>query len=182
MDFASWTGLLGGIAGTVALLVEAWEMWKRRKPALRLFVPLAWTGTIQSAEQQRMLALLIRISNSSEMPAHPYFENIRADVRYRGEWHHCGVTDMQGDEKVGTSFPQAIERYLGIGRIPYFCRFDDVAITVGGPYSRFLLLTSDEPGVYAEPECARLTLLDCTGTSYTLEAKIGRVSVPQVLP
>ena len=67
------TGLIGGIW-------SLWDRWEDRKPRLELFVPEQYTGTDTGANQ-RFLAILVRISNSSTKNAYLCPETMAVKVK-----------------------------------------------------------------------------------------------------
>ena len=108
MSNADLIGILGGVAGLVALLVQGYTLWQKRKPALVLFVPYHFTGD-EAQSNQRILFALIRLANTSERPAHLYLETLRAEVRYKGRWYQMSVPSFAPQAQMQFDLPEHIQ-------------------------------------------------------------------------
>ena len=180
MDLANWTGFLGGVAGLAALVMQGYDVWKRRRPVLRLWVPFCFVGT-HASSKQRVLFALIRISNTSERPAYLYLETLRAHVYLTGGWHEVGVLAFPGDTLVNTDLPETARLHAGIEYIKAFSRFDNAVVSLDTPFSRYLGLTSADAELTAAPGRLRVSVKDCNLVAYELEADIQASEPPHAL-
>jgi hypothetical protein len=171
MSPADWIGVIGGAAGLVALAVQGYVLWLKRKPALILFVPYHFTGD-EPNSKHRLLFALVRISNTSERPAHLYLETLRAEVLFKGRWYQMSVPSFAPQATMQFDLPEPVQYYAGIKYFKFFNKFDSAVIPLDLPYSRYLGLAFHDPSVVNNAERLRLEVKDCNMIKYVIEADI----------
>jgi hypothetical protein len=171
MSPADWVGVIGGIAGFAALAVQGYALWLKRRPALNLFVPYHFTGD-EPNSKQRVLFALVRISNTSERPAHLYLETLRAEVLFKGRWYQMSVLSFAPHADMHFDLPEPVQHYAGLKYFKLFNKFDGAVIPLDHPYSRYLGLAFHDPSVVNNAERLRFEVKDCNLVKYTVEADI----------
>jgi hypothetical protein len=173
MAIADWVGILGGVAGLLALGIEGYDHWKKRKPQLTLFIPYHFTGD-EAQSKQRMLFALARISNTSERTAHLYLETLRAEVLFKGRWYQMSVPSFAPEANLQFDLPEPIQHHAGVKYFKFFNKFDATVISLDKPYSIFIGMTCLDRGVVDNAERLRIEVKDCNLSKYTIEADILR--------
>ena len=171
MGTSNWVGILGGLAGLLALAIEGYGYWKKRKPQLALFVPYHFTGD-EAQSKQRILFALVRISNASERAAHLYLETLRAEVLFKGRWYQMSVPSFAPKANMEFDLPEPIQHHAGVKYFQFFNKFDAAVITLDNPYSRYIGMTCLDRGVVEKAERLRIEVKDCNLTRYIIEADI----------
>jgi hypothetical protein len=171
MNVSDWVGVLGGLAGLLALGVEGYALWLKRRPELILFVPYHFTGD-HAQSKQRMLFALIRISNTSERVAHLYLETLRAEVLFKGCWYPMSVVSFSPKSNMEFDLPEPIQHHAGIKYFNFFNKFDPAVVSLDSPYSRYLGMTCPDRGVLENAERLRIEFKDCNLHHYIIEADI----------
>ena len=171
MSGADLIGLVGGLAGVLALLIEGYNHWKKRNPNFVLFAPYHFTGT-DATTRQRMLFVLVRVANTSERVAHLYLETLRAEVFYEKRWYPMSVINIPENAPVAVDLPVHIQQHAGVNQIKFFNKFDPAVVSVDHPYSRYLIMMCANPNVAENAERLRLEFKDCNLMRYVLEAEI----------
>ena len=171
MDASAWIGLVGGISGLLALVIQGYYLWLKRKPSLSLFAPYHFQGD-HAESKQRMLFTLIRVSNTSERAAHLYLETLRAEVLFKGRWYQMSVISFVPSADMKFDLPEPIQHAAGIKYFKFFHKFDSAVVTLDNPYSRYLGLTCSERGVVDNAERLRIEVKDCNLDLYKIEADI----------
>lgn len=164
-------GLIGGLAGLIALIIQGVQLWKRRYPRLKLFVPYHFTGSA-SHNQQRVLFCLVRISNLSERPAFIYLETLRAEVLFKGRWYQMSVISFPKDKPLETDFPEHILYEAGLKDVQHFNKFSGPVISLDNPYSSYIPITYSEHAVVEGAERLRLEFKDCNLKKYVIDAEV----------
>lgn len=164
-------GIIGGLAGFVALAIQGYLMWQKRKPDLKLFVPYHFSGDI-SESGQRMMFCLVRISNLSERPAYVYFETLKAEVLYRNRWHPVEIPSFADGANVNFDLHEDIQFHAGVKQIPFFNKFSSPVISLDNPYAKYFALTCHDRAAMDHGERLRLEFKDCNLTKHVLEADI----------
>lgn len=182
MNVAFWTGILGvgGFAGFAALGFQAYDLWSRRAPKLKLFVPYNFKGT-DSGTQSRFMFALVRISNSSYREAFIYFETLRAEILFRKRWYQMTVPSIPPDHAMTFDLPEQVQHYAGVKYILFFNKFDSPVIALDKPYSRYMGMYCSNSNVVEGAEKLRLQFKDCNLRRYTLIADILK-NDPEYLP
>jgi hypothetical protein len=164
-------GILGGLAGLVALIVQGYILWQKRKPDLRLFVPYHFSADRPDSDG-RLLFCLIRISNLSERPAFIYFETVKAEILYRKCWHTASVPNFPEDSKFTFDLPEQTQHHAGVKQFKFFNKFSNNVISLDNPYSRYFALTYPDRNIIENAEKLRLAFKDCNLKKHVLEAEI----------
>ncbi|MCC5879712.1 MAG: hypothetical protein JJU03_07450 [Idiomarina sp.] len=171
MQLADLLGIIGGLAGLLALAVQGYLIWQKRKPDLKLFVPYNFSGD-HTESGQRMMFCLVRISNLSERPAYVYFETLKAEVLYKNRWHPVEVPSFSQQANMDFDLPEAVQFHTGVKQIPFFNKFSSPVISLDNPYSRYFAVTCHDRGAIDHGERLRLEFKDCNLTKHVLEAEI----------
>lgn len=171
MQPADVIGIIGGIAGFTALAVQAYLMWQKRKPDLKLFVPYNFSGD-HAESGQRMMFCLVRIPNLSERPAYVYFETLKAEVLFRNRWHPVEVPSFAEQANMSFDLPEPVQFHTGVKQIPFFNKFSSPVISLDNPYSRYFAVTCHDRGAMEHGERLRLEFKDCNLTKHVLVADI----------
>jgi len=171
MQAADVIGMIGGFAGLAALAVQAYLLWQKRKPDLKLFVPYHFSGD-HAESGQRMMFCLVRISNLSERSAYIYFETLKAEVLYRGRWHPVDVPSFPESASMQFDLPENVQFHAGVKQIPFFNKFSSPVISLDQPYSKYFAVTCHDRGAMEYGEKLRLEFKDCNLERHVLEAEI----------
>jgi hypothetical protein len=173
MDVTFWTGVLGigGIAGIAALGFQSYDLWSRRVPNLKLFVPYNFKGT-HSESKDRFIFALVRISNSSYREAFIYLETLRAEVLFKKRWYQMSVPSFPANHGAQFDLPEEVQHYAGVKYISFFNKFDSPVISLDKPYSRYIGLYCSNPNIVEGAEKLKLEFKDCNLRRYTLIADI----------
>lgn len=163
--------LIGGLAGLIALVVQGFQLYMKRSPSLKLFVPYHFTGSA-SHNNQRLLFCLTRISNLSERAAFIYLETLRAEVLFKGRWYQMSVWSIPKGKNLETDIPEHIQHEAGIKYIDPFNKFSNPVISLDKPYASYIPITSTEQAVVEGAERLRLEMRDCNLKKYIIEAEI----------
>lgn len=171
MDIADLIGIVGGIAGLVALGIEGYNLWKKRSPQLKIFAPYSFTGD-NAGTGERMLFVLIRIANSSERVAHLYLETTSAEILYRNRWYPVGVVSFAKDAQMNFDLPENVQVHAGIKSFKFFDKFDSAVVSLDNPYSRYVGLRSHSAEALNNAERIRFVIYDCNLQKYIVETEI----------
>lgn len=171
MNVVNWIGLIGGAAGLIALGLEGYRLWMKRRPSLTLFVPYHFTGD-DASSRQRMLFALVRISNHSERTAYLYLETLRAEVKFKGRWYPMSVPSFPPSVTFHCDLPETIQHHAGVKYIRFFNKFDPAVIALDKPFSRYFGMTCHDRVAVENAERLRLEVKDCNLVRYIIEADI----------
>jgi hypothetical protein len=171
---------VGGVAGFAALEFQAYDLYSKRVPKLKLFVPYNFKAT-EERSRTRLLFALERISNSTYREAFICFETLRAEVLFRNRWYQMSVPSIPPDHGMGFDLPEQLQHYAGMKYILFFNKFDSPVIALDKPYSRYMALYCSNSDVIEGAEKLRLQFKDCNLRRYTLIADILQ-NDPEYLP
>jgi hypothetical protein len=172
MGVADTIGLIGGLAGLLALGIEGYGLWKRRQPQLTLFTPYFITGDTE--DKRRVLFVLVRISNSSERVANLYLETTSAEILFKGRWYPVTIPSFPKDAPMNFDLDNEVQWHAGLKSFEFFNKFDEAVISLDYPYSRYLAFHSHQREAINNPERLRLILRDCNLNKYVVESEILR--------
>lgn len=170
MNLSDTIGIVGGLAGLLALGIEAYSLWKRRSPNLTMFTPYYFSG--EAPDNKRILFVLVRISNSSERIANLYLETATAEILYKGRWYPVIIPNFAKGISVDFDLPEAFKHHAGIGSFDFFNKFDEANVSIDYPYSRYMGFHSHQTNAIDAPERLRLTLRDCNLKKIVVESEI----------
>jgi hypothetical protein len=171
MTTSDLIGILGGVAGILALVNQGYTMWQNRLPKLVMFIPFAIIG---DQAKERHLILLVRLANTSERPANMYLETLHSEVFSDGQWHHAPIVIFAANAKISFDLPPEIQRQSGVKDIKFFEIFDNALITLDHPYSRYLVLSPKNVPILEKVERLRIKLRDCNLHEHVVEAEVQR--------
>ena len=169
-NISFWTGLIGGLAGLVALI----DRWRDRRPHLHLFAPYYFSCFPSSTPLSgtSICNIFVRISNTSKCAAYLYLETLSVDLKKDGIFHKTKRLDVEFGANVATDFSQPEKIRLGIGRVPWLSRFDDTTITREKPLSGYVAVTTNDDAVVRDPEGIRLCIRDCQMKEHVMEVDL----------
>lgn len=169
MTNADLIGILGGLAGVLALVIQGYTMWRNRLPKLVMFVSNVITGELNN---QRHLILMIRIANTSERPAYMYLETLYAEVLFNGRWHHAPTLIFPPGAKLHFDLSAEHQQQSGVKEIKFIEKFEDALITLDRPYSRYLPLAPQKVTHLEQVTRLRIKLKDCNLHEHVVEADL----------
>lgn len=166
----AWTGLLGGIAGVVSLVIVLTDLWINRKPDLELFAPFAFHARYTDSGPVG-LHVFVRISNSSRKDAFVYLETLAAEIKSKGNWYKAQLPITDPDKPIVVpNFTEFTVDRFGLKWARYFNRFKDNVITMEHPLSGYIAITHGDSNIMTNAEAIRLSFRDCHMHQYSLEA------------
>jgi hypothetical protein len=168
---SDFIGVVGGVAGFIALAVQGYALWQKRKPELKLFVPYNFSGDL-AGSGSRVKFCLVRISNLSERPAYVYFETLKAEILYKNRWHPVEVPSFADNTKMEFDLPDDVQFHTGVKQFPFFNKFSSPVISLDKPYSRYFAAICHDREAMEHGEKLRIQFKDCNLISHTLEADI----------
>jgi len=166
---ADWTGLLGGLAGIISLIVTMWALWMNRSPSLHLFAPHYFVG-LDAKSRVPVLNVLLRISNASERSAFLYLETMSVEMDYDGKWVQMLRLETDPDKPIQTDFSDSKALTFGLKHCRYLPRFGNPVISRDNPLSGFIALAGDSSIKDLKwPLRMRLKVFDCHFVKHVLE-------------
>lgn len=168
--------LLGALSGVLALVINGYNYWIKRRPRLRLFVSYHFTGNTGNTgtPQRLVLFALVRIGNTSERPAHLYLETMRAKILFEECWYPAEIMACETDT-LCTDFSDVEQRHIGLkSSIKPFDKFDPAVVSLDNPYARFVPITCANGHVLNKAERLRLEVKDSSLKCHIIEADILR--------
>ncbi len=165
-DISTIIGICGGIIGLIGGCISIYEIWKNRKPKLKLFAPFYWFG--QDTKATSTLSILIRISNASKKSAFLYFETISVEIKKDDIWAKGKVLTVMSDTII-CDLPNETQVLYGINKVAYLNSFTDAIIEHNNPLTKYIAIGGLDKEYLLKPEGIRIIVEDCHHKIYTLK-------------
>ncbi len=155
-DLSFWTGIIGGIAGLMAL----YDRWCDRKPQLRIFAPYNFTG-IDAQTENPVLSIFLRISNSSRASAFLYLETMSVELFYDGSWVRTKRLDPKPGALASTDLPEEQQVAFGITEAPFLTKFGATLVTIDNPLCGYVVVSHSDRRILSGFSRIRVAVNDC---------------------